>query len=115
MRRPRAVFSIMLAASCGASLAAQRRPPVSIPSTVRPIQPPDKPLASEADSAGVTQFSFFAYGDTRSASATQGDGVVVHPDHTRVVDLMLGRAKSLASTPLPARFAVQTGDAVLRG
>src|SRR5437899_12634 len=51
MRRPRAVFSIMLAAACGASLAAQRRPPVSIPSTVRPIQPPAKPLASDAESA----------------------------------------------------------------
>ena len=105
----------MLAAACGASLVAQLRPPVNIPPTVRPIQAPDKPLPPEAESAGVTRFSFLAYGDTRSASGPQGDGEVLHPEHSKLMDLMIARAKSLASTPFPARFVVQSGDAVLRG
>jgi hypothetical protein len=115
MRRIRLIVSVALAATCGASLVAQRRPPVDIPSIVRPIQAPDKPLPSEAESAGVTKFSFFAYGDTRSANGPGGDGAVVNPDHSRIIDLMIARGKSLASTPLPVRFVVQTGDAVLRG
>ncbi|MBI3401186.1 MAG: metallophosphoesterase [Acidobacteria bacterium] len=107
--------SAALAVMCGALLAAQRRPPVSIPPTVRPIQAPDKPLPSEADSAGVTKFSFIAYGDTRSGSGPQGDGAVVNQDHSRIVDLMISKAKSLAASPFPVRFVVQSGDAVLRG
>lgn len=105
---------VLLAASGGAVLMAQR-PPVNIPSTVRPIQPPDTPLPSEAESAAITRFSFFAYGDTRSAGGPGGDGDVINPEHSRVVDLMIARAKSLASTPFPVRFVVQSGDAVLRG
>jgi hypothetical protein len=118
MRRSRPIVSLALAAACGVSavtLVAQRRPPVDIPSKVRPIQAPAAPLPAEAESAGVTRFSFFAYGDTRSANGPQGDGFVVHPDHSRIIDLMLSRAKSLGSTPAPVRFVVQTGDAVLRG
>lgn len=108
------VIPVLLAAA-SVALLAQRRPPVEIPAAVRPINAPGKPLPAEAESAGVTRFSFFAYGDSRSAGGPGGDGEVLHPDHSRVVDLMLGRAKSLSSTPFPARFVVQSGDAVLRG
>ncbi|MBI3493233.1 MAG: metallophosphoesterase [Acidobacteria bacterium] len=115
MRRPAFIASVILAATFGSALVARQRPPVNIPATVRPIQPPDKPLPSEAESAGVTRFSFIAYGDTRSDSGPNGDGVVLHPEHSKLVDLMLARAKALASTPFPVRFVVQSGDAVLRG
>jgi hypothetical protein len=79
---------------------------------VQPIAPPEHPL-SEAGSAGVTKFSFIAYGDTRSGA--NGDGVVVHPIHTAVVDGMLAAIKSRERGDYPIRFVLQTGDAVLRG
>ena len=90
-------------------------PPVWV--AVRPIEPPATPLEPEAASAGVTKFSFIAYGDTRSSGAPDlpGDGDVIHPEHTRIVDRMLVRAGELAATPFPVRFVLQSGDAVLRG
>jgi hypothetical protein len=90
-------------------------PAVWVP--VRPIEPPATPLASEASSAGVTRFSVFAYGDTRSAGVlgVPGDGDVIHPEHTRIVDRMIARAGELARTPFPLKFVLQSGDAVLRG
>jgi hypothetical protein len=90
-------------------------PAVWVP--VRPIEPPATPLASEASSAGVTRFTFFAYGDTRSGGVlgVPGDGDVIHPEHTRIVDRMLARAGELARTPFPLKFVLQSGDAVLRG
>ena len=90
-------------------------PPVWV--AVRPIAPPATPLPTEAASAAVTKFSFFAYGDTRSSGVPDvpGDGDVIHPEHTRIVDRMIARAHELSSTPFPARFVLQSGDAVLRG
>ena len=90
-------------------------PAVWVP--VRPIEPPATPLASEASSAGVTRFTFFAYGDTRSSGVlgVPGDGDVIHPEHTRIVDRMIARAGELARTPFPLKFVLQSGDAVLRG
>ena len=90
-------------------------PAVWVP--VRPIEPPPTPLASETASAGVTRFSFFAYGDTRSSGVlgVPGDGDVIHPEHTRIVDRMIARAGELARTPFPLKFVLQSGDAVLRG
>jgi len=84
---------------------------------VRPIEPPATPLASETASAGVTRFSFLAYGDTRSGSTpgVPGDGDVIHPEHTRVVERMLVKAQESAATPFPGKFVLQSGDAVLRG
>jgi hypothetical protein len=89
---------------------------------VRPIEPPAHPLPPESESPNVTRFSFIAYGDTRSAgptpgAATQplGDGDVVHPIHSQIVDAMIARIKTLADTPFPVRFVIQSGDAVLRG
>jgi hypothetical protein len=90
-------------------------PAVWVP--VRPIEPPAIPLASETASAGVTRFSFLAYGDTRSGGAlgVPGDGDVIHPEHTRIVDRMLEKARESAATPFPVKFVLQSGDAVLRG
>ena len=112
----------MLALGLSATVMAQQPavqplviPPVWV--AVRPIEPPATPLDPEAASAGVTKFSFIAYGDTRSSGAPDlpGDGDVLHPEHTRIVDRMLVRAGELAATPFPVRFVLQSGDAVLRG
>jgi len=79
---------------------------------VKPIEPPAHPL-SEADSAQVTKFSFLVYGDTRSGAV--GDGTVVHPIHSAVMDTMLATINARQRTEYPVRFVLQTGDAVLRG
>lgn len=112
---------VVVALASAALVANQPAPQLpQIPQTwvaVRPIEPPAAPLASEAASAGVTRFSFFAYGDTRSSGVPDvpGDGDVIHPEHTRIVDRMIAKAGELAPTPFPARFVLQSGDAVLRG
>ena len=120
-------FALLLIAGLSTVVIAQQPagpPPVApqpvIPQAwvpVRPIEPPATPLASETASAGVTRFSFFAYGDTRSSGVlgVPGDGDVIHPEHTRIVDRMIARAGELARTPFPLRFVLQSGDAVLRG
>ncbi len=85
--------------------------------TVRPITPPGKPLPSEDQTADITRFAFIAYGDTRSGSQPDvpGDGQIIQPEHSQLVDQIIAKTKELASTPFPIRFVVQTGDAVLRG
>jgi Calcineurin-like phosphoesterase len=110
---------VVLALS-GAVAIAQQAPPAVVPSlsvAVRPIAAPATPLPDETASESVTRFSFIAYGDTRSGSepGVPGDGQVLHPLHSRLVDGMLAKARELASTPHPVRFVVQSGDAVLRG
>lgn len=97
------------------------QPPVPAPPppivAVHPIEPPARGLPSETESAGVTRFSFIAYGDTRSGAVPDvpGDGQVIHPQHNALVEEMIAKAKELESTPFPIRFVVQSGDAVLRG
>jgi len=84
---------------------------------VRPIEPPATVLPEEPASAGITRFSFVAYGDTRSGSDPKvpGDGRIIQPAHSRLVDRVISRARELASTPFPIRLVLQSGDAVLRG
>lgn len=93
--------------------------PVTVPAlvAVRPIEPSSKPLPPEAASAGVTRFSFIDYGDTRSGGqpGVEGDGLVVHPIHSAVVERMIQKIHELEATAFPVRFALQTGDAVIRG
>ena len=114
----------LVMAACGIAAAQQPAPPA--PSTVplvpwvavKPIEPPARPLPSEEASANVTRFSFLGYGDTRSGTpqpGVSGDGVVVHPEHSRIVDRMIAAAGELKPTPFPVRFVLQSGDAVLRG
>lgn len=78
---------------------------------VTPISPPTTPLPAEADSRGIKQFSFIAYGDTRG----RRDGEAIQYDHSMLVDSMLEQIKKLRDTPFPVRFILQSGDAVLRG
>ena len=109
----------------GSLVVAQQGPPVqSVPpaplariEAVRPIEPPSTPLPSEAASAGITQFSFVAYGDTRSSGLPNvpGDGDILQQEHGRLVDRMLASVREHTSTPFPIRFVLQSGDAVLRG
>ena len=126
-----ALRSVVLALGLSAVVIARQQPsPPPAPVAwvaVKPIDPPAEPLATEIASAGVTKFSFFAYGDTRSGAAlispgtvggvpdVPGDGDVIHPEHARIVDRMIAKAAELARTPFPARFVLQSGDAVLRG
>jgi len=81
------------------------------PQAVRAIKPPAAPLPSEAESSGVTRFSFIVYGDTRGRQ----DGTAIQYEHSVVVDAMLARIKGLAGTPSPVRFILQSGDAVANG
>jgi hypothetical protein len=78
---------------------------------VRAILPPRTPLPSEAASAGVTRFSFIAYGDTRG----RREGKDEQYEHNLVVETMLGTVKRLETTPFPVRFVLMTGDAVMNG
>ena len=93
--------------------------PVAAPpsAAVRPIEPPATRLPEERASAGVTRFSFVAYGDTRSGNDPNlpGDGQIIQPQHSRIVDRVISKTHELASTPFPIRLVLQTGDAVLRG
>ena len=104
-----------------AVLVAQQAPPPPPPLpafvAVRPIAPPATPLPDEQASAGVTRFSFVAYGDTRSGGDPEipGDGQILHPQHSLIADGVLAKARQLEATPFPLRFVVQSGDAVLRG
>lgn len=77
----------------------------------RPIDPGHAVLPSEEASAGVTKFSFLAYGDTRG----QDDGYQPQREHGRIVNAMLDAIRSRASGPLPVRFIVQSGDGVTAG
>ncbi|HMJ88136.1 MAG TPA: metallophosphoesterase, partial [Vicinamibacterales bacterium] len=115
----RVIGPLCLCGLIGTVAAAQQPPPASPPPLVlvRPIDAPATPLPSEAASAGVTRFSFIAYGDTRSGGAVDvpGDGQIVQVEHSRVVDRMIARIHESASTRLPIRLVLQSGDAVLRG
>ena len=78
---------------------------------VRAIAAPAKPLPPEAASAGMTRFSFVVYGDTRG----RRDGIQEQYEHSLIVDSVVATIKRLASSPLPVRFVLQTGDAVVNG
>jgi len=78
---------------------------------VQAISPPATPLPPEAASAGVTKYSFIAYGDTRG----RRDGVAIQYEHSLIVDSMLAQIKKLQTTDYPVRFILQSGDAVVHG
>ena len=117
-RRPHAFRSylpLVLIASLGATVFLAQTPSarqVAAPAqTVRAISAPTQPLPAEAASAGVTKFSFVAYGDTRGRQ----DGIALQYEHAMVVDSMVATIKRLASTDAPVRFVLQSGDAVVNG
>ncbi len=90
---------------------AQPAVPVAPPVPVQAIAAPREPLPQEAASAGVTKFSFIAYGDTRG----RRDGTEVQYEHRMVVDRMLTAIRTSSTTPYPVKFVLQSGDAVVNG
>ena len=106
----RAKLALIVAALVGAPLATLT-PAQQSSAVAAPIEPPEAPLPPEQDSAGVTRFSFIAYGDTRS----QVDGLALQPDHGELVARMVSYAHAHESTMSPVRFVVQSGDAVTKG
>src|SRR5438067_12721877 len=109
----RFVVLLFLAFTSALPRAAQQPPQTPPPSDerVRAIVAPAHPLPSEADSRGVTRFSFLAYGDTRG----RRDGLEVQYEHSLIIDSMLARIKQLAATPFPVKFVLQSGDAAVNG
>jgi hypothetical protein len=104
-----------MAALLSLPAGAQVTPPAAAPAapadTVRAILPPRQPLPAEAASAGVTRFSFIAYGDTRG----RRDGTELQYEHSLIVDAMLRQIAQRANGPSPIRFVLQSGDAVVNG
>src|SRR2546429_9980794 len=78
---------------------------------VTPIKSPPTPLPDETATAGVTKYSFIAYGDTRG----RRDGIAIQYEHSLIVDSMLEQIKKLENTKYPARSILQSGDAVAHG
>ena len=78
---------------------------------VTPIKSPPTPLPDETATAGVTKYSFIAYGDTRG----RRDGIAIQYEHSLIVDSMLAQIKKLENTKYPVRFILQSGDAVAHG
>lgn len=78
---------------------------------VTAIMSPRTPLPTEAASAGVTRFSFIAYGDTRG----RRDGVNEQYEHSLIVESMVRTITAMENGPDPVRFVLQTGDAVVNG
>ncbi|MDB4882677.1 MAG: metallophosphoesterase [Gemmatimonadetes bacterium] len=103
----------LVAATGAATMAASpvRSQVAAATDSVIATLPPKTPLPSEAATAGMTKFSFIAYGDTRG----RHDGTEVQAEHALVVESMLATIKKAAVTPDPIRFVVQSGDAVLNG
>jgi hypothetical protein len=109
-------------ASAGPLLAQQRATPPARavapaagaqtpPDTVRAILRPRVPMPAEAATAGITKYSFIAYGDTRG----RRDGTEVQYEHSLIVDAMLRVIAARANGPSPIRFVLQSGDAVVNG
>ena len=97
---------------------AQRGEPDEV--QVRAIEAPPHPLPPETETARVSKFAFFVYGDTRSPGPSRSgepaaDGREIQRAHSAVVDAMMEAAHSLERTDFPVRFVIQTGDAVLYG
>ena len=102
----RRVLAPLLVILCSAAAHTQM--------AVRPIRPPAQPFPAETASAGVSRFSFIAYGDSR-CDCGSGGGPEVQTEHARVVDGIVAKAAALASSAYPVRFVLQTGDSVYRG
>lgn len=106
----RAAAAIIIAAALAPSVA--RAQSAAAPrEVVAPLVPPRAPLPPEAATAGVTRFSFIAYGDTRG----RHDGVEVQSEHQLVIESMLSTIKKSAAGGDSIRFVLESGDAVQNG
>lgn len=112
MRLPLLLLAPLLALPARAfAQVAPATVPAAAPDTVRRIAGPATPLPSEAASAGVTRFSFIAYGDTRG----RFDGEFIQYEHLLLVRSMLANIAARAKGPDPIRFVTWSGDAVVNG
>jgi 3',5'-cyclic AMP phosphodiesterase CpdA len=104
----RALVLLILTASSAATAQTPAPPPRE---PVRAILPPRSSLPAEEDSAAVNRFSFIAYGDTRG----RREGKDEQYEHALLVEQMLATVERLEASPLPVRFVLMTGDAVVNG
>ncbi len=102
---PFALALIALTATIGGAQTPAR------PDSVIAIARPRRPIPPEASSAGISRFSFIAYGDTRGRQ----DGTREQYEHSMVVDRMLRTISDMEKGPEPVRFVLQSGDAVVDG
>jgi hypothetical protein len=105
------VAALGLAVLAHGGAATDQAGPPSPAAILAAIEPPVQPLPPEAASAKETRFSFIVYGDTREDVR----GQEIQKRHGHVVEAMLAKIRILASSRFPARFVLQTGDAVTRG
>jgi hypothetical protein len=103
--------SIVAISVLGPALLGAQVPVARDTNVTAPTLAPRNPLPSEAATAGVTKFSFIAYGDTRG----RHDGTQLQAEHQLVVESMIATMKREAAGPDPIRFVVQSGDAVVNG
>ena len=108
----RSVTAVLSVIAAGWAAGAQTVAKPAEEVRVQAIAAPKVPLPPEAESAGITKFSFIAYGDTRAAQVA---GDEVQYEHGQVVNAMLSAIKRLEKSPYPVRFVLQSGDAVLIG
>ena len=107
-RQAAALTLLSWAAGAQVPTPAARAPADTI---VRAVTPPRTPLPSEAQSAGVTKFSFIAYGDNRS----RVDGVALQGEHGLVISSMQRTIAARSGSADPIRFVVSSGDMVVNG
>jgi hypothetical protein len=104
-------LSLILLGSIGWTLSSATTQAPEQTEKVIAITPPAVPLPPEADSRNVTSFSFLAYGDTRG----RRDGTAIQYEHSLLIDAMLAQIKKFATTRMPIKFVLQSGDAVVNG
>jgi hypothetical protein len=105
------VAALGLAVLAHGGAATDQAGPPSPAAILAAIEPPVQPFPPETASAKETRFSFIVYGDTREDVR----GQEIQKRHGHVVEAMLAKIRILASSRFPARFVLQTGDAVTRG
>src|SRR6185503_13058356 len=94
----RTLFSIAIllvaATLAGHAFVVQEPAP---PIVAKPIEPPATPFPSEAASAGITRFSFLAYGDSRGGvlDGVPTDGRALNGAHNSLMDGILARIQAL--------------------
>jgi hypothetical protein len=107
-------FVMLLVASGIVSAQQATVAPVPQIAEVHAIEPPAAALPGEAASAGVTKFSFAAYGDHRCSCTAEAPSEDQRA-HAQVVDAMVERVKARADSASPIRFVLSSGDAMFRG
>jgi Calcineurin-like phosphoesterase len=113
LRRGARAAIVAAALAPGLARAQSAVPRELVPARVvaAPLVPPRTPLPPEAATAGVSRFSFIAYGDTRG----RHDGVDVQAEHQLVIESMLATIKKRAAAGDSIRFVLESGDAVQNG